>query len=121
MKTKKSFVTNSSSTSFIVSTDKDSSEKLEIKLESTLDFNDLYVETASNEEELWKLMENCGYEDNELYDKCLSEIKRGRKIHILWAHSDSDNVVEQLLCDHGLNEFLVNKDEINVILGDGGY
>ncbi len=56
-----------------------------------------------------------------MYEKCLFEIKRGRQIHILTACSDSDDAIERMLCEAGLDKYLVNWDEINVLLGGGGY
>lgn len=119
MKVKSSFITNSSSASFIISTPKGFTNPIKIKLEIQVDLYELNDKSATNKEDLWKLLEYCGYED--MFEELNFEIEQGRDIHILQADSNDENPAIMLISRSGLKEHLVNKDEIKVIMGEGGY
>lgn len=122
MKVRSGFVSNSSSSSFIVAVNENTKVKLEIEVDlnkfsdvkiKTIDdltnyfLNDLYLEPEDLEE------------DSE-YNKAKEAIQEGKEILIGSFSNDSGDGLENFLCDNGLENNINVKDMI-VICGDGGY
>lgn len=119
MKTKRSFVTNSSSTSFILSTTKNYEGSLKIKLEIEVDLCEVNGKKATNAEELWKWMEYYGFEkDSEIYEQALIELSRGKEIHFISPDRNHEDAAIRLIANYGITKYLINKNDIKVIMGD---
>lgn len=125
MKTKLDFVTNSSSTSFMIG-EKPSSyinrKNIEIEIKIKVNLRDLISYTYENlksfEKEYGYLKETkWGEEKWEKAEKVFSE---GGVVHIVEASDHSDNAVERFLCNEGLTKVEL-PDNIIVIQGEGGY
>ena len=123
MKIRKGFVSNSSSSSFIISTK--NPNKLKVKLEIEVDLNEFIDEYGNDdkrtifktEQDLKKYYAyNYGYVDsdfdNKEYQNCLSEIKKGNSIIIL-SCSNENGSLEGFLCDNGIDN--IKSDNIKII------
>lgn len=109
MKKREGYISNSSSTSFIVSS-KNGKVKVvtEIDLE---DFSDLVLDDKSNVEvELEKYYEM--KPEAEKVEEIKSRIKNGEKVYLGRFSSDSDREFERYLYDSGLPE---NKKEYTIL------
>jgi len=119
MKTRKGFVSNSSSTSFIVGIEDNTEIELHIKVDlasygdvittkEKLDkyYNDRYWK-YNEEEEDWR----------EEYDKCVAIIEAGKKLIMGDFSDDSGDALSAFLCDHGIPE----SPGIEVIHSEEGY
>ena len=118
MKRKRSFITNSSSSSFILSTTKKYEGSLKIKLEVEIDLCRLRNKKATTIEEVCKLMDDYGFEKgDEIYEQALIEVNQGKEIHYITAWTDEDPEI-QLIANSGLKKYLVNNNEVKVLMGD---
>ena len=122
MKTRNGFVSNSSSSSFIVAVNK----KLEgiVSLTMEVDLN-RYVESAiSSVDDLNKYFkENYDedYKENEDYIDSKKAIENG-KVIFAGSFSSEEAGLEGFLCDHGIVNMVDSKNkDIEVIQGEGGY
>ena len=134
MKTRQGFVSNSSSSSFIVAA-KDSKVKIEIEIDledyckgyygsdvtifKTRESLTAYYLSNYYVGSIEKLSESdpIGFKD---YQRCLTEIESGKTVYVGSASSESDDGVEQMICNNGLSGLIPNKDVV-VIRGKGGY
>ena len=120
MKLRNGFVSNSSSSSFIVAV-KDAT-KIQLVIEADLEkFADKIITT---EEELNKHFEyewGDEFKDKDewvmkTYNKCLKAINDGMKV-LFGSFSSDGEALEQFLCEEGVPD----SPGIDVIQGDGGY
>jgi hypothetical protein len=124
VKIRQGFVSNSSSSSFIIAV-KDP-KNLTCKLTFDIDLSDFTGEEQpiKTEKELTQFFledRYCKEEDlasDGEYKDCLKEIRKGNSIIMLSCSSDGSDK-EQLLCSKGLND--IKSKNITVIRGDGGY
>lgn len=105
MKVRKSFVTNSSSTSFIL-TSKKKHKKIEFTTKITVDLYKYIDATISSKEDLDAYFYNDLYVGNlsnmssyysELYDKYLNIIKNGEVIYICDCSNEDSDYISSLL------------------------
>lgn len=106
MKIRQGFVSNSSSSSFIIVAD--SKKKLKTKITIDVDFNDFVDETFNNSDSFIKyLKEYYGLTEEEImerkhYIKAIEAINKGNTVYIGEVASDNDNALETYLYEKGL-------------------
>jgi hypothetical protein len=119
MKYRTGFVSNSSSSSYIIAA-KDQNN-LKIKVEIEADLSKYIDQTITSESELWDFVKDRYYDDDdgkEEFIKLNNYLKTHGNIIILDMESCGDPI-EQFLVDHGIND--LSNDNITVIEGEGGY
>jgi hypothetical protein len=101
MKLRSGFVSNSSSSSFIVARDKDAPDKIEIKI--VVDVEELASETLLTKEDVeWYLDEKYFYQRKhngfdwrkyepakDIYDRCIEMLEGGKMVQVLKIDRDS--------------------------------
>jgi len=117
MKQRMGFVSNSSSSSFIVSGKKGSKPTVVVEMELPVD------ETISSLKELEAyFIERYGYDDadtieklfkqdeylKESYDECVKELKKGNCIFVGNVANDDGDSISQFLYDNGIDNTLKN-------------
>lgn len=106
MKIRNGFVSNSSSSSFIIVAD--SKKKLKTKITIDIDFNDFVDKTFNNSADFIKyLKEYYGLTEEEImerryYKKAIAAINKGDTVYIGEVASDNDNALETYLYEKGL-------------------
>jgi aminopeptidase C len=101
MKTRNGFVSNSSSSSFIVAIPKD--HPTQFQKEFTIDT----YEEVTDEKQLLEQLEKRGYcEKDDLYEDCIKQLKKGNKIIFGCKGDQDDSVIDRGLCYGGMEEVL---------------
>lgn len=126
MKIRQGFVSNSSSSSFIVAAKSEEDLKCSMVIKINLaDYLSRYIDTITNEAELLEYFKDVLYdmrdeeiEQNKDYKRYLEQIKEGKKLFFL-SCSNSGDVLEQTLSYNGLEGIL--EDKVIIIEGEGGY
>lgn len=115
MKLKKDFITNSSSTSFVLS--KVKGEKIgKCKITIEVDFDKLSCQIFKSKEEIEE-----EFGDWSMIDRVMPELEKGKEIVQIRVYSDSDEPIEQFLCYNGIKDSMFENTNIKVISGEGGY
>jgi hypothetical protein len=118
MKVRLGFVSNSSSSSFIIAIDKGKAGKLKLTLDVDLEkFADRRISTVKDLDK-YALVGLDEEWNKETYEEMKLEIEKGRDVLIGSFASDNDNPVEQLLCEMGIPK---NVEGITIIENEGGY
>ena len=129
MKVRSSFVSNSSSSSFVVGITKDTSTKVTLQIE--IDLQDFADYTIKNMQDLNDYMQeemyvgDYVYEDwdsfeQDMYDSIKKLIEKG-KIVILGTVSDENDATEAMLCRNGFGNSIDKDSGIEVIQDCDGY
>ena len=119
MKVRAGFVSNSSSSSFIVAVDKPDAE-VTITIKFKVDFSKYAENSFSSEKELMKFFKEEGDYygiSDEQFERMLNAVQRGKTVHY-GSFSDQDEFEERILCEQGIPK---DTPGIEVIESEGGY
>jgi len=116
LKVKFDFITNSSSTNFIISCQSKKDVNLNTTLEIPINLSNYITKTFTTEESVKK---HYGDELGDEQQEIINEIKKGNTVHILTC-SDQEDSAESILCEHGLDNVKLPKG-VKVLRGNGGY
>jgi len=114
MRIKVDFVTNSSSTSFIVADYRKDAGKLPLEISIKIDLMDHETETLITEEQVKKY-----FGDDDVEKPYLEVIRKGGKVRIFTVSNEGDPV-EGFLQDKGILQDDM-PDGVEVLQGEGGY
>lgn len=124
MKTKLDFITNSSSSSFIIASKTKSEKNKKVRIPARITFEyDLGKLVDVEISTIKKLDDELGYikdENEEKYKKLEDTINNGGVVYILAAVDDGD-IEEAYICENGLSENVELPSNIEIIEGEGGY
>ena len=116
MKTRIGFVSNSSSSSFIVAVDPKDSGKIKIEIEINLDEYGHRIKTMQEVLD-WK-EEYCVENDDSRLLKMIAAIESGKEIITGHFADDTGDATELILCNAGIPKDTKN---VEIIESEGGY
>ena len=113
MKIRLGFVSNSSSTSFIVA----SKNSLKLILKIEVDLFPFVEETLKTKAEVDQYFEDYDKEKDGEYAKCIEALKSGKKVYVGNLANDTGNGLEAFLCENGIPE----TEGIEIIHSEEGF
>ena len=121
MKKKLDFVTNSSSASFILGLINKEDALLNVTIATKVDLNQYLESKMFNIDSLIEYWDKYLYrERDEEFETCKEIIEKGGIIYVLNCDSCSEDPIERMLTEQGLN-CIKFPDNVKVIQGSGGY
>jgi hypothetical protein len=127
VKTRSGFVSNSSSSSFVVAIKDCSKTSTRIKIEVEIDLANYSRNNMINSVEdllTYYINELCmdleEIKSSKTYQKCKKAIEAGKIILMGSFSSESGEPLEAMLCEYGLNSTCKDSN-IEIIEGEGGY
>ena len=119
MKIRYGYVSNSSSSSFIIAVKDPTNLNIKITLDVNLSaFKDNIIKTKQELLDYFKERYLLEPENDKDFLHYLELIDKGEMIIYLSANSDGDPI-EQFICEHGIEKH--NNDNITILQGEGGY
>ena len=129
MKIRKGFVSNSSSSSFIVATSRKTSGKIVLTIK--VDLKNYADKVITTEKELLKYLDynydwspDCGEDDSwarGYYIKAKKALESGKTVYCGSFSDEGAGGAETMLCYEGLKRFVSEDDDIEIIHSEGGY
>ncbi len=128
MKIRTGFVSNSSSSSFVVATNGSTNGKITLTIE--IDLNDYTDKSVKSEKGLlaylkhnyaWTLEDAYCDSIKELYEQASKAIKNGKTVYFGGFGDEGTGGAETMLCNEGLQAFVSDDDDIEIIHSEGGY
>mgnify|MGYP001301367444 CR=1 FL=1 len=122
MKIKSDFVTNSSSTSFVVAHFDRTKALGKIKIELEIDLDNFMDYKGRRIQTIKELHEHFEWYPPEDLEKLENIIKNdGEILDIHVSNDDSDDFIELYLLKNGINEKMFDTTNFEIIKGEGGY
>jgi len=126
MKIRNGFVSNSSSSSFVISTKKGVTPKIKVEI----DLSEYFTKTISTIKECREYIKEYEYvdtdeeidaeiESDDRYKEMLELIEAGNVIHIGSVSDEMDDPIEAMLCNGGLGN--IKTKDIKIIQDCDGY
>jgi hypothetical protein len=127
MKTRFGFVSNSSSSSFVVAYKE--GKKIELTVQIDLSEYGKVIRTIDELNERMKndysfdpnKLEECEDVDREVYLESKAAIEAGKVVVFGWFRDQSAGAVEYMLCHEGIEKFIKDGDDVQVIDNYPGY
>ena len=119
MKIRNGFVSNSSSSSFVITKNKNNS-KIELKIDISK-----YITVYNTIEELkqYYIDDFCydeeDFVDDKSWEKCVEAIKNGKQVIMFHADNESDDILSGLYYNGLSNEMFDKEDDVEII--QNGY
>lgn len=127
MKIRNGFVSNSSSSSFVIATDKSLKGKITLTIDVDLStYAHKKIETSDELLEYmkynycWEPGDENRYCEN-IYNKAKASIESGKSVYFGLFSDEGTEGIEQMLCYEGLEKFVGEDENIDVILSEEGY
>ncbi|MHA2280251.1 MAG: hypothetical protein ACXAC5_05270 [Promethearchaeota archaeon] len=117
MKVRSGFVSNSSSSSFIVAVEDETRVKVKISFEA--DLEKYARRKLSTIEELNEYYDDYWGDRGWKYEECRKAIEAGKVVLVGSFDDQSGDELERFLCDNGLQGIVT--DDVEIIQSEGGY
>lgn len=120
MKSKQDFVTNSSSTNFVISVPKETNN-INTTLQINIDLKNFIYKRLNSKQDIINYYDK-EYLETDQGKELLEEIESGREILVLDFSSQGDDSLERYLYENGLRNIKIPEDlKLKIIQGDGVY
>lgn len=120
MKTKQDFITNSSSTNFIISVPKGTKD-INVSVQLNINLKDFIYKKLNSKQDIINQYDE-EYLETDQGKEIMEELESGREVLLLSCSNENDDSTEEYLCEHGLHNIEIPEGLfLKIIEGDGGY